>query len=291
MPELPEVETVKRTLNRLVAGKTIEDVEVRLPRIVRHPEPEEFRRRLIGATIAGVERQGKFLKILCPPWTLVSHLRMEGKYRLVQSEEPLEKHTHVIFKFTDGTELRYRDVRQFGTMDLFRAGEEEKSPPLASLGPEPLSDDFTLEWFRETLARRKTKIKALLLNQEYLAGLGNIYVDESLFAAGIHPERPASSLTADEADKLHAAIRRVLAEAVEAGGSSVRSYLNGEGEMGYFQLKIQVYGRKGEPCNRCGHPIRRLVVAGRGTHICEHCQPFPIPATEAESKEIPIPFK
>ncbi|WP_124726953.1 DNA-formamidopyrimidine glycosylase [Staphylospora marina] len=273
MPELPEVETVRRTLQRLVVGKTIEDVEVRLPRIIRRPDPEEFKFCLAGATIAGVERRGKFLKILCPPWTLVSHLRMEGKYRVANRDEPLEKHTHVIFRFTDGTELRYRDVRQFGTMDLFRAGEEDGQAPLSKLGPEPLSDAFDVQWFRRELARRTTKIKALLLNQEFLAGLGNIYVDESLFAAGIHPERSASSLTVDEAGRLHAEIRRVLAEAIEAGGSSVRSYVNGEGEMGYFQLRIKVYGRKGEPCMKCATPIIRTVVAGRGTHWCPVCQP------------------
>jgi len=273
MPELPEVETVRRTLEQLVVGKTIEDVTVQLPRIVRLPDDVElFRTHLRGAEITEIGRRGKFLKIVCPPWVLVSHLRMEGKYRVASQEEPLEKHTHVIFHFTDGTELRYRDVRQFGTMHLFEKGTEETQNPLKKLGPEPLSDEFTLEWFKEQIVKKRSKVKAVLLNQEFLTGLGNIYVDESLFAAGIHPERLASSLQEEEIERLFASIRETLSEAVKLGGSSVRSYLNGQGEMGMFQLKIQVYGRKNEPCPRCGQPIERLVVAGRGTHVCSQCQ-------------------
>jgi formamidopyrimidine-DNA glycosylase len=273
LPELPEVETVRRTLNKLVVGKTICDVMIHLPRIIRQPDDSEvFRKELIGTTITEVGRRGKFLKIVCDPWVIVSHLRMEGKYRLAGQKEPYEKHTHVIFHFTDGTELRYRDVRQFGTMHLYPKGEEENHLPLKKLGPEPLSDRFSLEWFKAALSKRKTKIKAVLLNQEFLVGLGNIYVDESLFSAGIHPERPASSLSDAEIERLYHSIKETLAEAVKSGGSSVRSYLNGEGEMGMFQLRIQVYGRKNEPCPRCGKAIERIVVAGRGTHVCTACQ-------------------
>lgn len=273
MPELPEVETVKRTLQRLVAGKTVEDVDVFLPKIVKEPSDVSlFVRRLRGAKLTGVGRRGKFLKIFFDPWVLVSHMRMEGRYRLLPRGEPLEKHTHVVFRFTDGTDLRYRDVRQFGTMHLFRRGEEDALPPLNKLGPEPLSDEFTLEQFRENLAGRTTRLKALLLNQEFLSGLGNIYVDEALFEAGLHPERSVQSLTGEETERLYRSIRSTLEKAVEAGGSTVRSYVDGNGDMGMFQLQIRVYGRKGEPCPRCGEPIRRLVVAGRGTHLCPACQ-------------------
>ncbi|TCS96726.1 DNA-formamidopyrimidine glycosylase [Hazenella coriacea] len=274
MPELPEVETVRRTLKQLILGKTIEEVTIHLPRIIKHPDDVDlFRQQLLGLTITDVQRRGKFLKIVCDPLVLVSHLRMEGKYRVVDHGEPLEKHTHVIFHFTDGTELRYRDVRQFGTMHLFSWGKEEEVLPLKKLGPEPLSDQFTIDWFQQTLPKRKTRIKALLLNQEYLVGLGNIYVDEALYSARIHPERSASSLTDEEIQRLYQGIRQTLQKAIELGGSSVRSYLDGQGEMGMFQLQIQVYGRKNEPCNECGRPIERIVVAGRGTHICSHCQP------------------
>lgn len=273
MPELPEVETVKRTLKRLIVGKTVEDVKVFLPKIVKEPpDVDLFVERLRGRKVTGLGRRGKFLKIFFDPWVLVSHMRMEGRYRLLPREEPLEKHTHVVFRFTDGTDLRYRDVRQFGTMHLFRRGEEERYPPLNKLGPEPLSEEFTLEQFRKRFAGRTTRLKALLLNQEFLSGLGNIYVDEALFGAGLHPERPVQSLTDEEKERLYQSIRSTLKKAVEAGGSTVRSYVDGNGDMGMFQLQIQVYGRQGEPCPRCGKPIRRMVVAGRGTHLCTECQ-------------------
>lgn len=273
LPELPEVETVKRTLKRLIVGKTVEDVKVFLPKIVKEPpDVDLFVERLRGRKVTGLGRRGKFLKIFFDPWVLVSHMRMEGRYRLLPREEPLEKHTHVVFRFTDGTDLRYRDVRQFGTMHLFRRGEEERYPPLNKLGPEPLSEEFTLEQFRKRFAGRTTRLKALLLNQEFLSGLGNIYVDEALFGAGLHPERPVQSLTDEEKERLYQSIRSTLKKAVEAGGSTVRSYVDGNGDMGMFQLQIQVYGRQGEPCPRCGKPIRRMVVAGRGTHLCTECQ-------------------
>jgi len=275
MPELPEVETVKRTLNALVAGKTIRAVTVRLPRIIRRPaEPEAFAAALAGRTIRGIERRGKFLRFLLDGLVLVSHLRMEGRYSVCPSDEPVEKHTHVLFHLTDGTDLRYRDVRQFGTMHLFRPGEELAQPPLSKLGVEPLDDAFTAEELRRLLGKRKAPIKPLLLNQAYVAGLGNIYVDESLHKAGIHPERPAASLRPAEWTRLHEAIRRTLQEAVDAGGSSVRSYVNGQGEMGMFQLRLYVYGREDEPCRTCGTAIVKTVLGGRGTHVCPVCQPY-----------------
>lgn len=274
MPELPEVETVRRTLNELVAGKTIDRVTVSLPRIIQRPaEPEQFADLLAGRTIVTVERRGKFLRLLLDGLTLVSHLRMEGRYGLYRSDEPVEKHTHVIFHFTDGTELRYKDVRQFGTMHVFLPGEELDSPPLNKLGLEPLDDSFTLESLRRLLGRRPGPIKPLLLNQTYVVGLGNIYVDEALFSAGIHPERPADSLEKDEWERLFRAIRDTLGRAVEAGGSSIKSYVNGQGEMGMFQHSLLVYGRKNEPCSRCGSAIEKTVLGGRGTHYCHTCQP------------------
>ncbi|WP_223068601.1 DNA-formamidopyrimidine glycosylase [Paenibacillus caui] len=274
MPELPEVETVRRTLTKLITGKTIEKVTVSLARIIQRPDDARlFSQELSGHTITGVGRRGKFLRIEMDNLVLVSHLRMEGRYGLYQKGEPVEKHTHVIFHFTDGTELRYRDVRQFGTMHLFAPGEEFASKPLLKLGLEPLDESFTLQAFRKVLAGRKTKIKVALLNQEYIVGLGNIYVDEALFRAGIHPERKAESLTADEFGKLYESIIATLSEAVEAGGSSIKSYVNGQGEMGMFQHRLQIYGRKNEACVRCGSVIEKSVVGGRGTHYCPKCQP------------------
>ncbi|MDT8975490.1 DNA-formamidopyrimidine glycosylase [Paenibacillus sp. chi10] len=273
MPELPEVETVKQTLNTLVAGKRIERVTVTLPRIIQRPsEIEQFCDALKGHTIERVERRGKFLRILLDGLVLVSHLRMEGRYGVYAANEPVEKHTHVIFHFDDGTELRYKDVRQFGTMHLFAAGEEWEQPPLHKLGVEPLSPEFTVERFAEAMRRRRSFIKPVLLNQHIVVGIGNIYVDEALFRAGIHPNRAADELTDEEYALLHRAIIDTLKEAVEAGGSSIKSYVNGQGEMGMFQHQLQMYGRQGQPCVQCGSIIEKTVVGGRGTHYCPVCQ-------------------
>lgn len=273
MPELPEVETVVRTLRTLVQGKTISQVTVSLPRIIRTPDDvESFKLRLAGQTIRAIKRRAKFIQFILDQDVLISHLRMEGRYGLYKAEDPVEKHTHVIFHFTDGTELRYRDVRQFGTMDVLPLGMETAVGPLAKLGVEPLEESFTPAVLRGLLKGRSTKIKPLLLNQECIVGLGNIYVDESLFKAGIHPERPAGKLTGKQVNKLHESIVSTLREAVEQGGSSIKSYVNGQGEMGMFQQSLLVYGRKDEPCVNCGTPIVRFVVAGRGTHICPKCQ-------------------
>ena len=286
MPELPEVETVKRTLARLITGKTIDRVTVRLPRLLQRPDdPALFAAMLAGRTFRGVERRGKFLRLLLDGLVLVSHLRMEGRYGLYRGGEPEEKHTHVVFHLTDGTELRYRDVRQFGTMHLFAPGEEWKAEPLRKLGLEPLADEFTPEAFRAAIGGRGAKIKPLLLNQEIVAGLGNIYADEALHAAGIHPERTADSLSAAEIRRLHRAIVETLAAAVEAGGSSIKSYVNGQGEMGMFQHQLKAYGRTGEPCERCGTPIVKTVVGGRGTHFCPACQKPPRGARGAAARQ------
>lgn len=275
MPELPEVETVRRTLIELVAGYTIDSVTVHLPRIIQHPDDiQQFATLLIGQTIHSVERRGKFLRFMLDDYVLVSHLRMEGRYGVYPSTEPLEKHTHVVFHFTNGKELRYKDVRQFGTMHLFPAGQELTSKPLAKLGLEPLNEEFTFEAFYGKIGKRTTKIKPLLLNQEYVVGIGNIYVDEALHLAGIHPEREANTLSKPELKKLHAAIVSTLQDAVEAGGSSVKSYVNGQGEIGMFQYQLQVYGRESEPCRTCGQTLVKFFVGGRGTHICENCQPL-----------------
>lgn len=278
MPELPEVETVRRTLNQLIIGKKVERVSVLLPRIIQKPDDiETFKLLLEGETFRSIERRGKFLRMILDNYTLVSHLRMEGRYGVYQSQEPKEKHTHVVFHFTDGTELRYKDVRQFGTMHLFPKGQELIEAPLKKLGLEPLDEEFTLEALAGKLSNRSTKIKPLLLNQEYIVGIGNIYVDESLFLAGVHPEREAHTLSRREIDKLHKAIIATLNDAVTAGGSSIKSYVNGQGEMGMFQHQLRIYGRKAEACVQCGQSIEKKVVAGRGTHFCPHCQPVKRP--------------
>ncbi|MBP0724033.1 DNA-formamidopyrimidine glycosylase [Bacillus sp. RG28] len=273
MPELPEVETVRRTLVDLVSGKKISSVIVTWENIIKHPkEVEEFQLLLQGQTIQDIKRRGKFLLFILDEFVLVSHLRMEGKFRVFHSDEEVAPHTHVCFAFTDHTVLRYQDVRKFGTMHLFTKGEELKQPPLVKLGPEPLSDELTPDYLKEKLRKTNRKIKIALLDQEILVGLGNIYVDEVLFKAGIYPEIPASSLTDKEINKLVSCIIETLQEAVDQGGSTIRSYVNSQGKIGTFQETLKVYGRKGLPCVKCGHEIEKIVVGGRGTSYCPICQ-------------------
>lgn len=273
MPELPEVETVRRTLIELVNGKTIAAVYIHYPKIIKKPEvTEQFQDALIGQTIYDVGRRGKFLKFILDDYVLVSHLRMEGRYGLYKDSDPVEKHTHVIFAMTDGTELRYKDVRKFGTMHLFKKGEEEMTLPLSQLAIEPFSDDFTVQYLKEKLQKTNRKIKVVLLDQKAIVGLGNIYVDEALFRAGIHPERPAHEVTEDELVKLHREIVLTLKDAVEKGGSTIRSYVNTQGQIGMFQLDLFVYGRTNEPCKICGKTLIKTAVGGRGTHYCGDCQ-------------------
>lgn len=273
MPELPEVETVRRTLEHLALNKKIENVSVFWPKMVKNPEDTaQFTDALKGQSFLNIGRRGKFLLFYTEDYALVSHLRMEGKYSLNQPDEPVDKHTHVIFHFEDKTELRYRDVRKFGTMHLFLKGTEFGQAPLFGLGPEPFSEEFTLEHLTGKLARTNRKVKAALLDQTILVGLGNIYVDETLFRARIHPERLANSLQAEELERLYREIVATLGEAVEKGGSTIRSYVNSQGQIGMFQLDLLVYGRKGEDCKICGTPLSKTVVGGRGTHFCPTCQ-------------------
>jgi formamidopyrimidine-DNA glycosylase len=273
MPELPEVETVRRTLELLVRGKKIKDVSVFWPKMIKNPEDTgEFIHALRGQEILEMKRRGKFLVFHMNELSLVSHLRMEGKYGLYNDDDPVEKHTHVIFHFTDGTELRYRDVRKFGTMHLFKKGEELLHRPLIQLGAEPFDKEFTVGYLQEKLKKTDRIVKAALLDQSVLVGLGNIYVDEALFRAGIHPDRKAKSLNTEEVSDLHRTIIETLKEAVEMGGSTIRSYVNSQGQMGMFQQNLFVYSRKDEDCRVCGTPIEKKVSAGRGTHFCPRCQ-------------------
>ncbi|MFC4771674.1 DNA-formamidopyrimidine glycosylase [Enterococcus hermanniensis] len=272
MPELPEVETVRRGLVSLVKGKTIAKVDVYWPRIIEFPEVEIFSQQLVGETIETVERRGKYLIFEFTHYEMVSHLRMEGKYEFFKEATPLDKHSHVRFIFTDGTELVYHDVRKFGRMALLQKGTAKDYKGLAQLGPEPIDEDFDLNAFVKNLKKAKTMIKPLLLNQKIVAGLGNIYVDEVLWLAKIHPERPANTLKQKEVVALREAIIEVITKAKAAGGTTIRTYLNALGEAGHFQQELHVYGQTGNPCPRCGTPIIKIKVAQRGTHLCPHCQ-------------------
>lgn len=272
MPELPEVETVRKGLISLVKGKTIAKVDVYWPRIIEMPEVETFQQQMIGETIEDVERRGKYLIFQLSHYEMVSHLRMEGKYEYFSEAKPLDKHSHVRFIFTDGSELVYHDVRKFGRIALLKKGGAKQYKGLLQLGPEPTDEEFSLADFKEQLKKSSTMIKPLLLNQKVVAGLGNIYVDEVLWLAKIHPEQPANSLSPQAVKKLREAIIEVIAKAKEAGGTTIRTYLNALGEAGHFQQELHVYGQTGKPCPRCGTAIIKIKVAQRGTHLCPHCQ-------------------
>ncbi len=277
MPELPEVESVRRGLEELVVGETVEKVEVRWPRIIGTPAFNQFSKRLIGQTIEKIDRRGKFLLFYFTEDVMISHLRMEGKYQLVEPQAngqlPVRgKHTHVVFYLRSGKKLLYNDVRKFGRMYLVPKGEEFKHKSLVKLGPEPIAEEFELEEMRKFLTRRTKAIKGVLLDQEMVVGIGNIYADEVLHKAKLHPITPANRLTEDEEIRLHEAILSILSDAVKSGGTTIRTYANAFGEVGTFQDRLQVYGKEGVPCLTCGTEIQKIKVAGRGTHYCPVCQ-------------------
>ncbi|MGG5316018.1 DNA-formamidopyrimidine glycosylase [Enterococcus sp. AZ072] len=272
MPELPEVETVRRGLVSLVIGKTIRRVDVLWPKIIESPEVDQFRNELVGETIEDVGRRGKYLIFHFTHYDMVSHLRMEGKYEFFPEATTLDKHSHIRFVFTDDSELIYNDVRKFGRMSLMKKNTGLQYKGIQQLGPEPTNETFDLAEFETRLNKAHTMIKPLLLNQKIVAGLGNIYVDEVLWLSKIHPEQPANTLTTKEVEILHQAIIAVINKAKEAGGTTIRTYLNALGEAGHFQQELNVYGQTGKPCPRCGTLIAKMKVAQRGTHYCPHCQ-------------------
>jgi formamidopyrimidine-DNA glycosylase len=273
MPELPEVETVKRSLAPCLKGKKIENVKIFFDGIIKYPTSTLFRETIIGRTIVDLERRGKYLLfVLDKSFTLVIHLRMTGQLTVCSQSLPINKHTHLIFSLSSKQELRFTDIRKFGLVYLVPTGDWKCIKGLWNLGYEPLGEDFTLQAFTELLKGKKGKLKSFLLDQSKIAGIGNIYADEILFQAGLHPERTIKTLKTAEVKKLYQAIRLTLEEAVIYRGTSLRDYVDGHGEKGGFQERLQVYGRRGEPCYRCQTPLERIVVAGRGTVFCPRCQ-------------------
>ena len=272
MPELPEVETVARGLRASLVGRTITGVEVSWARTLVPPDPVAFARRLVGQVISGVGRRGKWILIALDDGdTLLVHLRMTGQLVLESVDSPDDRHVRVLFSLDDGWWLRFSDQRKFGRMVL----TSDPQSQLGGLGPEPLEDGFTAERLEEMLARRRGRIKPLLLNQRFVAGLGNIYADESLWRAGVHPLRQAGGLGSVEVRRLHRGIRSVLQAAIDSGGTTLAdsAYRQPDGRSGEFYDLLAVYGREGQPCVRCGATIERIVVGQRGTHYCPCCQP------------------
>lgn len=271
MPELPEVETVRRGLERLVLGCTIKSVNVKVPKMIK-TDPEEFLMGLHGMTIQAMNRRGKYLLFDFGKLVLISHLRMEGKYLLFTDEVPQNKHFHVFFGLDDGSTLVYQDVRKFGTFDLLAKSQIEAYFQKKKLGPEPTESDFKLAPFKAGLAKSHKPIKSLLLDQKLVVGLGNIYVDEVLWASQVHPALPADCLKPREIKEVHDQIIRILQLGIEKGGSTIRTYRNALGEDGSMQEYLQVYGLTGKPCLRCASPIVKIQLGGRGTHFCPTCQ-------------------
>ena len=267
MPELPEVETVIRMIRPSLEGRTIVG-----SRVLWRPMVGEarFSQRVKGARIEGVRRRAKYILIDLDRGVLVGHLKMTGRMHVEAAGAPLLPYARLRLDLDDGRSFQFVDVRKFGRLRFARDAAEL----LPDLGPEPLGEEFTAAWFRRALRSRKRMLKPLLLDQSFVAGIGNIYADESLHRARLHPEKQADTVSAQAATRLHAAIRKVLHDAVELEGSTFdRFYRTPEGNPGGYQHKFRVYGKQGKPCPACGRSIRRIVVGGRGTHVCPRCQP------------------
>ena len=278
MPELPEVETIRRDLLSHVVGRTITGVRVAVgaSRVVRDVPVTAFARRIAGRRIDDLARRGKYLLFRLDgksaPVYLAVHLRMTGSLLYRRSGDPPDAYVRAVITLDDGSELRYADLRKLGQMWVVDSPEEA----VGALGPEPLDAAFTAAKLRESLAHRRAPVKAVLLDQRAIAGLGNIYADEALFAARIHPRRLANTLTDAEVRRLHRAIRRVLNDAVGNRGSSFRNYVDAAGREGTHHLQVKVFRRTGQPCYVCRTEIARIKVGGRSTHFCPRCQLGPI---------------
>jgi formamidopyrimidine-DNA glycosylase len=304
MPELPEVETVARDLQRWVAGATITGATVTWDRTIRHPQPpERFVAEIEGATIQRVTRRAKTVLLHLEDGRVMTvALRMTGALIVTSAGTPPDPFARVVFQLADGRELRYRDVRKFGRIGLWPGGglrsvgagrgarsrkvaEDGRTYRIGEVfsghGPEPLSRGFTVARFAERLSRRSAKLKSLLLDQSFIAGVGNIYADEALWRARLHPLRAADTLTADEVRRLHRAVRQVLRQGIENRGASFSDYVDARGEEGGNAERLAVYRRTGEPCYRCGRRIERIVVGQRSTHFCPRCQRPPEPVGSA----------
>lgn len=290
MPELPEVETVRRGLEPVLVGNAFVRVEQRRPDL-RFPLPKDFGMRLSGRTVEALDRRAKYLLArLDDGEVLVMHLGMTGRFSIdsngaqpgevARAQKPAPKHEHIVFHLGDGTAIRYSDVRRFGLMDLVRAESLEEHALFKGLGVEPLSEAFTPEWLAARLRGKATSIKAALIDQKLIAGIGNIYACEALYRAGISPVRLAGTLATKagkptkKTEALVAAIKAVLEGAIRAGGSSLRDYAQADGSLGRFQHRFKTYGREGKPCARkgCGGTVRRIVQGGRSTFYCPTCQ-------------------
>lgn len=275
MPELPEVETVVKGLRPLITDRIVTAVEIREENMIAYPEADiqAFKDSLIGSKIDAINRRGKYIIIeLNTDKNMVIHLRMTGKLLVKEVKEFRDKHTHVIFSLNDGQEIRFNNIRKFGRVYLIDKNHPEQAGGLSDLGPEPLSEDLTLTDFKKLFKNRRALMKSLLLNQHFVAGIGNIYADEILFLSGVRPDRTADTLTEDEKEKIYHNMRHILKKGIIYGGTSFSDYVNAFGEKGSFQEELKVHQREGEECYSCGTKINKIKVSGRSTYFCPKCQ-------------------
>ena len=272
MPELPEVETVKSGLQPLCVGQSITQLHIHQPKL-RWPIPEGLAQRVQGHTIQQLTRRGKYLLFDFPVGTVLMHLGMTGICRVLPQSTPLAKHDHVVFEFGNGESLRFNDSRRFGAI-LWTEQDPMQHELLRKLGPEPLSDAFDGAYLYQKTRQRRVAMKQWLMNSHHVVGVGNIYANESLFVAGIHPQRLAQSLSEQEATALVNAIKTILAAAIKAGGTTLRDFKNTQGKPGYFRHALKVYGCQGKACVQCGGPIAHMRQAQRSSYFCPQCQPL-----------------
>ena len=270
MPELPEVETVLRGVAPRVVGRAVVRVIVREPRL-RAPVPASLKKDAKGKRFLSAARRGKWMIFHWSGGGVLVHLGMSGALRIT-TRPPREKHEHLGFELDDGAHLIFRDPRRFGRVESF-CGDADSHPLLARLGPEPLSRAFNGAILAAGLRGRDIAVKSALMDGKIVAGIGNIYAGEALFSGGVHPQTPSGALDARQCDKLAREIKGVLRRAIRAGGSTIRDFVNGDGEPGWFQMQWKVYGRENLPCRKCGAPIRRIVAAQRSSFFCPRCQP------------------
>ena len=272
MPELPEVESVRQSLASLVVGDTIIQSDVYLKKMVKAPTLKAFESLIQNQTIHGIDRRGKHLIIVLDDQLLMVHLRMEGKFFLSPAPSTKMKHEHLRFHLKSGRILSYHDVRTFGTFHLYPKQPYKALPPLLKAGLEPFDEDFNGAYLKSKLSLRSIPLKAALLDQTVLLGLGNIYADEVLFEAGLHPLKKASALTLKSYDALASASIKILDKAIQAGGTLIRTYHNTLGVDGLFQLQLKVHTKQGQPCQTCHTLIEKIKVSGRSTYFCPTCQ-------------------
>jgi len=271
MPEIAEVETVRNTLKKRILNKTIKDVNIIYSKMLDNSEIE-FKNILINNEFIDILRKGKWLIFELKEHYLLSHLRMEGKYFIKNSDEQIEKHEHIIIRFNDNVDLRYHDTRKFGRMKIIKKEDLWETEEIKKQGMEPIDDTLTKEYLFEKFKNKKLPMKTILLDQTIISGLGNIYADEVLYAAKIHPLKEARNLTIDECEKIVKESKRIILKAIEEGGTTIKSYTSSLGVIGNYQNFLKIHTKEGRVCELCHDKIKKIKVGGRSTYYCSNCQ-------------------